>query len=129
VASVTAVLTMYLACLEKNYWLNALPESTSPSSKPESPSNIPQIIQRYFHLDSHGHHPPSDSPIPRQTLTPQPLPSFPSSDVASVTAVLTMYLASLEKNYWLSALVRLEPLQLLFDKQILFGCFLLHALV
>ncbi|KAL5096401.1 hypothetical protein RYX36_000728, partial [Vicia faba] len=32
-------------------------------------------------------------------------------------------------NYWLSALVRLEPLQLLFDKQILYGCFLLHALV
>ncbi|KAL5065262.1 hypothetical protein RYX36_026999, partial [Vicia faba] len=26
--------------------------------------------------------------------------------VASVTAVLAMYLASLEKNYWLSALVR-----------------------
>ncbi|KAI5429912.1 variant 6, glucosyltransferase [Lathyrus oleraceus] len=51
------------------------------------------------------------------------------TDVASVTAVLAMYLASLKKNYWLSALVRLEPLQLLFDKQILYGCFLLHALV
>ncbi|KAL5080271.1 hypothetical protein RYX36_008692 [Vicia faba] len=28
------------------------------------------------------------------------------TDVAFVTAVLAMYLASLEKNYWLSALVR-----------------------
>jgi len=28
------------------------------------------------------------------------------TDVASVTAVLAMYLASLKKNYWLSALVR-----------------------
>ncbi|KAL5080270.1 hypothetical protein RYX36_008691 [Vicia faba] len=27
------------------------------------------------------------------------------TDVASVTAVLAMYLASLEKNYWLSALI------------------------
>lgn len=49
------------------------------------------------------------------------------TDVASVTAVLAMYLASLKKNYWCSALVRLEPLQWLFDKQILYGSFLLHA--
>lgn len=29
------------------------------------------------------------------------------TDVASVAAVLSMYLASLKKNYWLSALVRI----------------------
>lgn len=39
------------------------------------------------------------------------------TDVASLTAVLAMYLACLKKNYWSSALLS-------FDKQILYGCFL-----